>query len=62
MAEKLPVITEHRSSNKVLHAFQKLLSNLKIMDFATGMFERFISAFRKSLAWPWQGSDSNVVR
>ena len=62
MAEKLPGIIDNRSSNKVLHAFQKLLPSLQIIDFATGMFERSISTFRKSLVWPWQGSDSNVVR
>ena len=39
MAEKLPVIIDNRGDNKVLHALQRLLPNLKQMDVATGMFE-----------------------
>lgn len=30
MAKKLPVIIDNRGDNKVLHALQKLLPNLKV--------------------------------
>jgi hypothetical protein len=39
MAEKLPVIIDNRSNNRVLHALQRVLPNLQRMDIATGVFE-----------------------
>jgi hypothetical protein len=39
MAEKLPVIIDNRSNNKVLRALQRLLPNFEKMDIATGVFE-----------------------
>jgi hypothetical protein len=39
MADKIPVIIDNKGNNKVLHALQKLLQNLK-MYISTGVFEK----------------------
>lgn len=43
MAMKLSTIIDNGADNKVLHAFQKLLSNLQKMDIASVIFEVPIS-------------------
>ena len=54
MMDKIPVIIDNRGDNKVFHALQKLLPNLRRMDIATGVFE---TGSFLSLEGFWQNLD-----